>query len=1041
MKKTKIHINAWFGLLVLLTALLSPPAAEAAQDIGYSLTSELWAKAVLNTATEDITLVWQEVGTDITLTGAQVVSGYFYAHPDDFAYGSRYNPEVFVKVYVDPSGWTNIAFNHVTVDPVSVYSAHGYNGSPDQTGSVTLTSRLAEHQYNGVAIDQTLGTRQSALAMVSPLAASAVGGGYSVNSGLWIKAVLQPLSGPVTLVWREVGTDTTATGARVVSGYFYADPDEFAYGSQYNPEVFVKIYIDSNGWANIACNHVTVDDVTIDTAHQYAGASDQQGSITLTSRLSEHQYTGVTIADDSGNHAPVAYNQSRTVDVFTPYIEQQTSASDSDGDTLTYELIGTDSGSGYSNAFINPNSGMLYVTITSDAIDSLDLQFRVTDGQLFSNTATVSIAFTYNNDEQNTGTNEVDAEDYSQFELSTYNSDLLGSVGEEPAVPRSIDLSGNFPVPGDQGHQSSCVGWATAYALKSYQEKVEMGWSLNTAAHLFSPAFVYNQINGGQDRGSYIHEALDLAVNKGIATLNTMPYSDSEGSHLTQPSAAALAEGATFKADSWYRVNDTSQIKAALVNRKPVVAGIQVYPQLMELSGSPSVYNTASGQNQGGHAVTIVGYDDDFQGVGAFKVINSWSTNWGDGGYFWMTYDLAAKDVLSQAYVLVDGENGEVTPPDPDDRTEPEPDVSSLPNLTVASWNASYDPRPRGAGSLTYSVINSGSGTAYAGADINLMLSRNADISASDHYVIYEEIPFDLDPGDSVYRDESNSIAFQFPDQLTSGVYYMAVWVDDLGEVAESNENDNISIGSSTINITSSLPDLKVNSWYAEWDQYGYGILTYEVINNGASSTTTQSWYINLILDSDQVVGNGNEIFLFYETAGFYLDPGQSVYRDETVPAYFYLYSDFDGYPVPSGIYYMALWVDDLDAEAESNELNNGSYSWGTVSVYGYGANETSGEAEALKSVAQTRTDLTGKAYNGKKLPPRDVIMRKVEIKRTPDGGTTMTFMDNDEGNFVAQSSEADTLHSKTNSSRSSVVFPVVNRKAMPGNKGGSGEK
>jgi hypothetical protein len=140
----------------------------------------------------------------------------------------------------------------------------------------------------------------------------------------------------------------------------------------------------------------------------------------------------------------------------------------------------------------------------------------------------------------------------------------------------------------------------------------------------------------------------------------------------------------------------------------------------------------------------------------------------------------------------------------------------------------------------------------------------------------------------------------------------------------------------------------------------------------------------------------------------------------------------------------MALWVDDLDAEAESNELNNGSYSWGTVSVYGYGADANAASVEAdddLLSVAQKRTDLTGKAYNGKKLPPKHVIMRKVEIKRTPDGGTTMTFLDNDEGNFVAQTSEVETLHGKTNAARSSVVFPVVNRKAMPGSGGSSGEK
>ena len=277
---------------------------------------------------------------------------------------------------------------------------------------------------------------------------------------------------------------------------------------------------------------------------------------------------------------------------------------------------------------------------------------------------------------KNTGRNDVDPETYSTFRLSYLSSDLLGALGEEPSQPKSMDLSSNFPNPGDQGNQQSCVGWATAYALKSYQEKVEIGWSLNTPDHLFSPAFLYNQINYGQDQGSYIHEALQLAVDKGVSTLATMPYSD--GSYLNQPSNQAFAEAANYKAKSWSRLNDTSQIKAAIANRKPVVGGIAVYNDMYNLKGSNSVYNTATGSSLGGHAITIVGYDDDKYG-GAFKVINSWGQNWGDGGYFWMPYDFVANDgpVLSQAYVLEDAENSS-EPADDQEPTEPEPDYNSL---------------------------------------------------------------------------------------------------------------------------------------------------------------------------------------------------------------------------------------------------------------------------------------------------------------------------------------------------------------------------
>ena len=44
----------------------------------------------------------------------------------------------------------------------------------------------------------------------------------------------------------------------------------------------------------------------------------------------------------------------------------------------------------------------------------------------------------------------------------------------------------------------------------------------------------------------------------------------------------------------------------------------------------------------GYHAVTIVGYSDCLTpdgSVGVFKIANSWSTLWGDAGYFYITYN------------------------------------------------------------------------------------------------------------------------------------------------------------------------------------------------------------------------------------------------------------------------------------------------------------------------------------------------------------------------------------------------------------------
>ena len=183
-------------------------------DSGYMVQSELWLKAVLDVSNNPIALVWREIGSAVFPNGDKLVSGYFYADPADFAYGSLYNPELFVKIYIATNGWCNIAFNHVTVEDISVYSM---SGEESQSSTATLDARLVEHQYNGVSID-------SSLQATGETAAASTSEGYTLSSGLWARAVLQPSTGAVNLIWKEVGTGTTPSGDTVVSGYFYASP-------------------------------------------------------------------------------------------------------------------------------------------------------------------------------------------------------------------------------------------------------------------------------------------------------------------------------------------------------------------------------------------------------------------------------------------------------------------------------------------------------------------------------------------------------------------------------------------------------------------------------------------------------------------------------------------------------------------------------------------------------------------------------------------------------------------------------------------------
>ena len=745
------------------------------------------------------------------------------------------------------------------------------------------------------------------------------------------------------------------------------------------------------------------------------------------------------------NAAPVAHDISLRSDLSNPILEVQLMGTDADGDALTYVLHSAPEGGGYYDAFVEPESGRLFASLRDDGQEQVVIGYQVTDGMRFSDVAYVRIAIEPI-ESGGLGLSAADPATYGQTPIQFFDSS---------ALPPSIDLSANFPPVGNQGGQNSCVGWAVGHALKSYQERLEEGWEFGPAT-VFSPAWIYNQINDGRDSGSSISDALDLIKNSGAATWWTMPYDHTD--YLSRPTDAATGEAGQYKARNWGPVQGTQQIKAALFNRLPVVVGMVTYDSFNDLSRTNSVYNTFGGSDPGGHAVTIVGYDNNRFG-GAFKVINSWSTDWGDGGYFWLPYEHLRRVVI-EAYVLQDSENGRAPPPNVPDR----PALEDLPNLQVANWSAQYDPRPGGNGSWQWTVVNTGTATAPRGADVNLILSRDQFLDSSDWWVRYEEIPFDLAPGGLAVRDETNPRLFTFPQTLPAGTYYMAVWVDDLQEVRESNENDNVSGSNGLVEIAApDLPDLAINYWWASWNNDGNGVLEYEVVNNGTAPTRGIDWDINLILSEYEDPEEGEYWYLFYESPLGILYPGEKEWRNENDPAPFNLFQDYFGNPVPAGTYYLSLWVDDLDQEQESNEVNNlsvgnqfisirrASFSKEHAAKPSQGGSATS-DASSVTNMPGTTSVLLNQggdaetkassAFNGRRLPA-GIAMRKVEILDNPDGTRSMVFS-GDAAQSSAKSSrrpikplrhgqaEAPSRYEKVIRAADQVVFPRGEVKHMP---------
>ena len=60
-------------------------------------------------------------------------------------------------------------------------------------------------------------------------------------------------------------------------------------------------------------------------------------------------------------------------------------------------------------------------------------------------------------------------------------------------------------------------------------------------------------------------------------------------------------------------MRSVEHLKGSIANRHPIVIGMNVYSSFYRLSGPSSVYNNLRPGDRpgGGHAVTLVGYDDD----------------------------------------------------------------------------------------------------------------------------------------------------------------------------------------------------------------------------------------------------------------------------------------------------------------------------------------------------------------------------------------------------------------------------------------------
>ncbi len=223
----------------------------------------------------------------------------------------------------------------------------------------------------------------------------------------------------------------------------------------------------------------------------------------------------------------------------------------------------------------------------------------------------------------------------------------------------------------------SCVANATCSALELMGTREKININLSRLFVYYNVREPYPGLHN-QDRGAYLRDGFKTCKNQGVCTEETWDYIESKVH--TKPSSDAYREALQNKVIEYRRVEVYgNDIKKAIIDGFPVTIGIMLGRSFGYIRGTIESHNYQKigpgNETWGGHAMLVVGYDDELNG-GSFIIENSWSSSWGDRGFCAIKYSVLEADGLD-AWVCSEFETGigkvEPKPVEPEEPVEPKP--------------------------------------------------------------------------------------------------------------------------------------------------------------------------------------------------------------------------------------------------------------------------------------------------------------------------------------------------------------------------------
>jgi C1A family cysteine protease len=156
------------------------------------------------------------------------------------------------------------------------------------------------------------------------------------------------------------------------------------------------------------------------------------------------------------------------------------------------------------------------------------------------------------------------------------------------------------------------------------------------------------------DSGAIIRDGMKVIVKDGVCPESMWPYDVSK--FTLQPTKECYAIGAKHKAKSYSTLAQTAyQLKASLAAGIPYTFGFPVYTSFMnqDVAKTGIMPMPQPGDSlEGGHCVDAVGYCI-INNRNYYIVRNSWGTDWGINGYFFMPVQYMEERELASDFSIL----------------------------------------------------------------------------------------------------------------------------------------------------------------------------------------------------------------------------------------------------------------------------------------------------------------------------------------------------------------------------------------------------